>query len=53
MRIPVTAHTEQPWRIHEIAPDFLVEDVWTFRTPGAGPDDFPARLDALVATNAP
>jgi hypothetical protein len=53
MRIPVTAHTEQPWRIHELAPDFRIEDVWAFRTPGAGPDDFPRMLDAIVATNAP
>ncbi len=53
MRIPEAAHTEQPWRIHEITPDFLVEDVWSFRTPGAGPDDFPDMLAALVASNAP
>lgn len=53
MRLPVTAHTEQPWRIHEIAADFRVEDVWAFRTPGAGPDDFPDMLAALVASNAP
>lgn len=25
----------RPWRIHEIAPDFEVEDVWRFCTPGA------------------
>jgi hypothetical protein len=53
MRIPVKAHTEQPWRIHEIAPDFRIEDVWAFRTPGAGPDDFATMLDALFASNAP
>ncbi|HBX81371.1 MAG TPA: DUF2867 domain-containing protein, partial [Propionibacteriaceae bacterium] len=41
MRLPKTAHTERPWRIHELTPDFRVEDVWAFRTPGAGPDDFP------------
>ncbi|WP_058044685.1 DUF2867 domain-containing protein [Streptomyces roseifaciens] len=38
MRLPVTAHTSRPWRIHEIAPDFRVEDVWALPTPG-GPDD--------------
>jgi hypothetical protein len=42
MRIPDLAHTSRPWRIHEIAPDFQVEDVWALPTPG-GPDDF-ARL---------
>lgn len=51
MRIPVSAHTEQPWRIHEIAPDFHVEDVWSYRTPGAGPDDFPIMLAAVRAQN--
>lgn len=43
MRLPKTAHTTRPWRIHEIAPDFRVEDVWALPTPG-GPDD----LDRLV-----
>ena len=40
MRLPNTAHTSRPWRIHEIAPDFRLEDVWALPTPG-GPDDFP------------
>lgn len=43
MRLPVSAHTSRPWRIHEIAGDFQVEDVWALPTPG-GPDD----LDRLV-----
>ena len=38
MRIPDADHTSRPWRIHEIAPDFRVEDVWALPTPG-GPDD--------------
>ncbi|MFG2863430.1 DUF2867 domain-containing protein [Streptomyces sioyaensis] len=42
MRLPRTAHTSRPWRIHEIAADFHVEDVWALPTPG-GPDDL-ARL---------
>ncbi|GGU35753.1 DUF2867 domain-containing protein [Streptomyces lavendofoliae] len=42
MRLPKTAHTSRPWRIHEIAGDFQVEDVWDLPTPG-GPDDL-ARL---------
>ncbi|MFG2992801.1 DUF2867 domain-containing protein [Streptomyces sp. NPDC048257] len=42
MRLPTTAHTSRPWRIHEIAADFQVEDVWELPTPG-GPDDL-ARL---------
>ncbi|MFD4461473.1 DUF2867 domain-containing protein [Nocardia sp. NPDC058480] len=52
MRLPESAHTDQPWRIHEIAPDFDVEDIWKFRTPGGGPDDFPALLAALRAERA-
>ncbi|MFI0352736.1 DUF2867 domain-containing protein [Actinomadura sp. 9N407] len=47
MRLPRTAHTDRPWRIHEFARDFRVEDVWSFRTPGAGPDDFPEMLAAM------
>ncbi|MQS11348.1 DUF2867 domain-containing protein [Streptomyces kaniharaensis] len=38
MRLPSTAHTSRPWRIHEITRDFHVEDVWALPTPG-GPDD--------------
>jgi hypothetical protein len=48
MRRPNEAHTSHPWRIHEIAPDFRVEDVWRLPTPGRR-DDFP-RLVALVAS---
>ena len=40
MRLPDSAHTSRPWRIHELAPDFRLEDVWEL--PGTlGPDDFP------------
>ena len=38
-RLPNSAHTSRPWRIHELTPDFHVEDVWALPTPG-GPDDF-------------
>jgi hypothetical protein len=47
MRLPETAHTSLPWRIHEIAPDFRLEDVWALPTPGGG-DDLP-RLVRLFA----
>ncbi|MGW2227816.1 DUF2867 domain-containing protein [Streptomyces formicae] len=40
MRLPETAHTSRPWRIHAIAHDFRLYDVWALPTPG-GPDDFP------------
>jgi uncharacterized protein DUF2867 len=42
MRLPNTAHTSRPWRIHELTRDFRLEDVWALPTPG-GPDDL-ARL---------
>src|SRR5215203_5049888 len=51
MRLPNTAHTSRPWRIHEIARDFRLEDVWALPTPG-GPDDFP-RLVRQVAAGDP
>ncbi len=51
MRLPNTAHTSRPWRIHELTRDFRVEDVWALPTPG-GPDDFP-RLVALAASLDP
>ncbi len=40
MRLPNTAHTSRPWRIHELTGDFVLEDVWALPTPG-GADDFP------------
>ena len=58
MSLPSTAHTTRPWRIHEIAPDFKLEDVWALPTPG-GPDDFPllvertASLDPSKSGSAP
>ena len=51
MRLPASAHTSRPWRIHEIAHDFGLEDVWALPTPG-GPDDFP-QLVQIVATLDP
>jgi hypothetical protein len=43
MRLSASAHTSQPWRIHELTRDFRLEDVWALPTPG-GPDDFPRLL---------
>lgn len=51
MRLPNTAHTSEPWRIHEYAADFRLEDVWALPTPG-GPGDF-ARLIAQLAASDP
>ncbi|MFF2350998.1 DUF2867 domain-containing protein [Kitasatospora sp. NPDC058115] len=49
MRLPRAAHTRQAWRIHAFAPDFRTEDVWAFRTPGAGPGDLDVMLAAMRA----
>jgi hypothetical protein len=51
VRLPNTAHTSRPWRIHELTSDFRLEDVWALPTPG-GPDDFP-RLVQLAASLDP
>ena len=47
MRLPDTAHASHPWRIHQIAPDFRLEDVWALPTPG-GPDEFPRLVDGFA-----
>jgi hypothetical protein len=47
MRLPDSAHTSRPWRVHEVAGDFALEDVWRLPTPG-GPDDL-GRVVALFA----
>jgi hypothetical protein len=47
MRLPDSEHTSHPWRIHEIAPDFRLEDVWALPTPG-GPDDFPLLVEGFA-----
>ena len=48
MRLPNTAHTARPWRIHELTPDFRVEDVWLL--PGVGGrDDFPRVVQLMAA----
>jgi hypothetical protein len=51
IQLPNTAHTSRPWRIHEIAPDFKLEDVWEL--PGRGdPGDF-RRLVGLITSFDP
>jgi hypothetical protein len=33
-RLPNSEHTSRPWRIHEIVPDFRLEDVWALPASG-------------------
>ena len=47
MKLPNTAHTDRPWRIHGITPDFRVYDVWALPTPG-GPHDFQRLVQQLA-----
>jgi hypothetical protein len=50
VRLPNTAHTAQPWRIHELARDFRVEDVW--QLPALlGPDDFPGLVQMVISSD--
>jgi Protein of unknown function (DUF2867) len=52
MRLPSTAHTSRPWRIHELTADFRLEDVWALPTPG-GRDDFPRLVRWLASRDDP
>jgi hypothetical protein len=47
-RLSDSAHASQPWRIHELARGFHLEDVWALPARGER-DDFP-RLVAAVAS---
>ena len=47
MRLPNTAHTERPWRIHDITRDFRLEDVWALPAPG-GADEFPRAVELIT-----
>jgi hypothetical protein len=51
MRLPDSAHTSQPWRIHELTRDFRLEDVWVVDAPG-GPERFPRAVE-LIASGDP
>lgn len=50
MRVPNEAHESRPWRIHEIAPDFRLEDVWALPVQG-GAADFQTLLEYMVSSD--
>ncbi|TDE32950.1 DUF2867 domain-containing protein [Actinomadura sp. 6K520] len=52
MKVALTEHTARPWRIHEIAYDFELEDVWALPTPG-GPGDFELLASELATSGRP
>jgi hypothetical protein len=47
-RLPNSAHTSRPWRIHEITGDFRLEDVWEL-PPRFEPHDFPRLVEKFAA----
>jgi hypothetical protein len=51
MRLPDSAHTSQPWRIHELTRDFRLEDVWSVEAAG-GRERFPRAVE-LIASGDP
>jgi hypothetical protein len=50
MRIPNSAHESGSWRIREIVPDFILEDVWALPAHGEA-EDFGALLELLAASD--
>ncbi|MCT1448170.1 DUF2867 domain-containing protein [Brevibacterium casei] len=52
MRLPRSAYTSRHWRMHEIAPDFTVEDVWELPIRGDR-DELPRVVDAIFGSAFP
>jgi hypothetical protein len=50
MRVPNATHESRPWRIREITPDFILEDVWALPAHG-GPEDFQTLLDLMASSD--
>jgi hypothetical protein len=50
LRIPVSEHQSQHWRIEQIAPDFRLEDAWALPARG-GAADFPILLEVMGSLN--
>ncbi len=50
--LPNSTHSSRPWRIHELTPDFTVEDVWALETPGDRAD-FPRLPSEFFAGDFP
>lgn len=44
MKLPNAEHERLPWRIHDLVPDFILEDAWGLPVEG-GPEDFQGLLD--------
>jgi hypothetical protein len=48
MRVPNSLHRSRPWRIHELAGDFRLEDVWELPGRG-GPGDLPRAVQLITS----
>jgi hypothetical protein len=48
LKLPNSAHTARPWRVHELLEDFELEDVWELPTPG-GREDFPRLVRQAIS----
>jgi len=51
MRLAHSAHTSQPWRIHDLTQDFRVEDVWELPCRG-GRQDFSGLVQMIASQDA-
>src|SRR5215207_2293515 len=52
MKLPESAHTSRPCRIHELAPEFAVHDVWVLPTPG-GAGELSRLVEAIFGGGFP
>jgi hypothetical protein len=50
MPLPHAAHLSRPWRIHEIVPDFRLEDVWALPASGRV-DEFPILVEGFASAD--
>jgi Protein of unknown function (DUF2867) len=50
MRLPNAAHTSRPWRICDIVPDFILEDVWALPACGEA-EDFQTLIEIAISSN--
>jgi hypothetical protein len=50
IRVPNSTHESRPWRIREITPDFILEDVWALPAWGSA-EDFQTLLDLMASAD--
>lgn len=50
MRLPNEAHESRSWRIREIVPDFVLEDVWALPANGRA-EDFPVLFELMAESD--